>query len=145
MLFRSFLNRCVPVLLFDIDIGCVDASIGSLDYISSIYDFMRKWFEKNADIVNYKYGISTSSFSDFELEYKRDLFGNYKKKEYIDHVLKNYLDKNNIYEKRVIFDTEGYVAEFTIETNVKPDTLIFEIYNNSLEGSKLDGKMYRKI
>lgn len=87
----------------------------------------------------YKYSVPVASFVEIEQKYKRDLLGNYKKKEHIDATLQQYLKTNIIYQKRVIINTEGWVGEFCVDTNVNPKTLVFDIDNNSLEESKNDG------
>ena len=46
----SFLKKCIPILLFDLETRLVDASIGPLDYISVIYDFKDKWLEKQKQL-----------------------------------------------------------------------------------------------
>lgn len=89
----------------------------------------------------YQYSVPTASFDSLERVYKMDLLNNYKKKEHIDTVLKKYLKKNIIYQKRVVFNTEGYVGDFTIVTNVNPETLVFDINNNSLEEAKMNSKI----
>lgn len=88
----------------------------------------------------YKYNVTTGSFADLESAYKRDLLGNYKKKEHVDKLVKEYLEKNSITQKRVVVDTEGYVADINIDTNINPKTLVFDLENNSLYEAGLDGK-----
>jgi len=87
----------------------------------------------------YDYTVPTSSFDELENAYKRDLFGNYKKKEHVDKMLKEYLEKNSIVQKRVVINTEGWVADINVQTNVNPATLVFELENNSLFEAGLDG------
>jgi hypothetical protein len=98
---------------------------------------------KTYDINNicriYTYKITTSTFDDLEQHYKMDFFGNYKKKQHVDLALQQYLKTNIIYQKRVIIITEGWIGYFNVETNVNPNTLVFEIDNNSLEEAKIDG------
>lgn len=85
---------------------------------------------QNYVIINparvYKYAIPTSSFDEIEKAYKRDLLENHKQKEYIDKILKEYLEKNPIVHKRVVIDTKGWVADIDIQTNVNSTTLIFK-------------------
>lgn len=106
----------------------------SVEYSVNSYD--------DYTIVNpariYKYNVPKGSYEDFETSYKKDLFGNYKKKEHIDFALQKYLKIHVIYQKRVIINTEGFVADFIIDTNVNPSTLVFDIENNSLEEAKND-------
>jgi hypothetical protein len=98
---------------------------------------------ENYDIHNpariYKYKVPTGSFIELESKYKMDLMGNYKKKQNIDSALKDYLKTNNIYQNRAVINTEGWVGDFIIETNVNPNTLVIDIDNNSLEEANLDG------
>jgi len=86
----------------------------------------------------YKYTIASSStFSDMEHAYKMDLLGNYKKKEHVDKALTEYLKTNTIYQKRLVINTDSWIADFQIETNVNPNTLVIDISNNSLQEAKL--------
>lgn len=88
----------------------------------------------------YKYDVPTGNFTDLELAYRSDLFGNYKKKEHIDKLFKKYLEKNTISQKHIIVNTEGYIADINIENNPNEKTLVFELDNNSLFEAKLDAK-----
>ena len=87
----------------------------------------------------YKYNVPTGTFEELESKYKMDLLGNYKKKEHVDFALKDHLITNTIYQNRLVINTEGWVADFNIETNVNPNTLVIDIDNNSLQEAKLDG------
>ena len=87
----------------------------------------------------YKYNAKSSMFHDLESKYKESLFGNYKKKEHIDNALKDYLSHQTIHQKHVIINTEGYVMHITIDANIEDKYLVFDIFNNSLEESKMDG------
>ena len=87
----------------------------------------------------YKYNIpSSNSFFDMESSYKLDLMGNYKKKEHVDKVLTEYLQMNTIYQKRLVINTDSWIGDFNVETNVNPNTLVIDIKNNSLVEAKLD-------
>ena len=63
----NFLVRCIPILLFDLNSGIVDASIGPLDYIAGIYNFKSKWLEKQKQLKSVEHpnkyrDISTKKF-----------------------------------------------------------------------------------
>ena len=59
-----FFTRCVPLFLFDMTTGKIDAIVLTLDYISYICNFKEKWFKNNADKVPpyYKNNLSTKKF-----------------------------------------------------------------------------------
>ena len=88
----------------------------------------------------YKYNVSTASFDNLESSYKRDLYGNYKKKEHVDKILQEYLKKNPIVQKRIVIDTKGWVADFNVKDYSNSNTIIFNIENDSLQEASLDGK-----
>lgn len=92
----------------------------------------------------YKYDVTTGSFRELESNYKMDLLGNYKKKQHVDFALKDYLKTNSIYQNRVVVNTEGWVGDFNIVTNVNPTTLVIDIDNNSLQEAQLDGLKINK-
>lgn len=81
----------------------------------------------------YKYNATYNHFLDLEEEYRESLFGNNIKKKYVDEALKKYLENNTIHQKRLVIKMIDWIADINISTNVNPNTLVIEIFNNSMK------------
>ena len=139
-----YLNVLIVVAIFGIIVYrhkktstiVINEKSSIIKYNTFIHDLYQMPYNKR--VYKYEIYVKMPSHYDFENLYKYDLMGNYKKKEHVDKMLKDYCENNIINFQRVIINTEGWFATFTIENNIDPRTLELQNYNDSIIESCID-------
>ncbi len=70
--------------------------------------------------------------------YHESLFGNYKVKELVDGMLKDYMMKNNIKQKYIVLDAVKWYCVIEIEENKGNEYLVLKLSTDSDEMVKID-------